>query len=87
MILVQNLRLLLNGNNLIIKILTSLILIFNLSYSSAQYVEVLKKENGICNQKATIMEQKNYILVSSKSISTEAVITMTFTTTTTTPLG
>lgn len=47
MILVQNLRLLLNGNNLIIKILTSFILIFNLSYSSAQYVEVLKKENGI----------------------------------------
>ena len=47
MILVQNLRLLLNGNNLIIKILTSLILIFNLSYSSAQYVEVLKKENGV----------------------------------------
>jgi LysM repeat protein len=47
MILVQNLRLLLNGNNLIIKILTSFILIFNLSYSSAQYVEVLKKENGV----------------------------------------
>jgi len=47
MTLAQNHQQLLNGNNLKINILFLFILLFTLNNISAQYAEVLKKEDGV----------------------------------------